>query len=38
LIVKTTTIALGLMLIEAARLIKEGNNVKEIINKLKNSC
>ena len=32
---KTTTIALGLMLIEAARLIKEGNNVKEIINKLK---
>ena len=32
---KTTTIALGLMLIEAARLIKEGYNVKEIINRLK---
>ncbi|MCK5767352.1 MAG: DegV family EDD domain-containing protein, partial [Candidatus Atribacteria bacterium] len=32
---KTTTIALGLMLIEAARLIREGYNVKEIINRLK---
>ncbi|MEA2021864.1 MAG: DegV family protein [Candidatus Caldatribacteriota bacterium] len=32
---KTSTIALGLMLIETARLIKEGYNIKEIINKLK---
>ena len=32
---KTTTIALGLLLIEAARLIREGFNVEEIINKLK---
>ena len=32
---KTTTIALGLMLIEAARLIKEGYPIKGIIDKLK---
>jgi len=35
---KTTTIALGLMLIEAARLIKEGFTVKEIITKLKTAA
>lgn len=32
---KTTTIALGLMLIEAARLIKEGYETREIIDRLK---
>ena len=35
---KTTTIALGLMLIEAARLIKEGFATKEIIAKLEKAA